>query len=189
MNSFYPNDGHPLHPSPQSYTGRRARIAALCILVILNGILLAAAGWKTGSNLPDLRKAGLDGGTAERLAGKVVLLDFWASWCSPCKASFPALDSLQKKFSDKEFVILAINEDENPATMQAFLKEHPVNFTTVHDPGHKLVELAAVDSMPTSFLIDTNGKIRFVHKGFHGEKTTALYEREIEMLLQEIRQP
>lgn len=187
MNSCYHNYSHPLSQTPRSNTGRRARIAAVCILVILNGVMLAFAGWKPGSDLPDLRKVGLGGIMPERLAGRVVLLDFWASWCSPCKASFPVLNDLQKKFGSKGLVILAVNEDEDPATMQSFFKEHPVAFAILHDPSHKLVEIAAVESMPTSFLIDRSGKIRFMHNGFHGEKTTALYEREIELLLKETR--
>lgn len=171
--------------------GRRAGGIAVLVLaacVMLAGQLAVQAGWKTGSTLPDMKASGVQG-TVPDLAGKVVLVDFWASWCSPCKASFPVLNALQEKYAKAGLVILAINEDESPDAMRRFLKEHPVSFAVVHDAGHKLVELAAVDSMPTSFLVDRQGKIRHLHNGFHGDKTKQRYEEEIEALLKEASQP
>jgi hypothetical protein len=82
-------------------------------------------------------------------------------------------------------VIIAINEDDKAEAMKAYLAENIVSFTVIRDVGHKLVAAAAVETMPMSFLVDRSGKIRFIHTGFHGEKTKEQYTREIELLLKE----
>lgn len=156
-----------------------------CVLGLMAALTVttALAGWKAGTALPDLAACKLEG-TLPPTAGKVVLLDFWASWCGPCKSSFPALDALQKQYARQGLVIIAVNLDDEPAAMQKFLKENPVSFTVVRDPGHKLVEQADVQSMPSSFVIDRAGKVRFTHIGFRGETTVAEYRTQIESLLQ-----
>jgi thiol-disulfide isomerase/thioredoxin len=142
------------------------------------------AAWDAGTVLPDLTKFKLEG-SLPTLAGKVVLVDFWASWCSPCKASFPALDLLQKDYGAKGFLILAVNQDKTGEAMKTFLAKNPVGFTTLRDPENKLVAAADVSSMPSSYLVDRSGRIRYIHRGFHGEKTLAQYKKEIELLLAE----
>jgi thiol-disulfide isomerase/thioredoxin len=142
-----------------------------------------AGGLKVGDALPDLSQAKLEGKLPDGLKGKVVLLDFWASWCEPCKASFPVMEELQKAYGDKGFVILAVNVDEDRAEMEAFLKKHNASFTVVRDAAQKLVAQAGVATMPSSFLVDLEGKIRFVHTGFHGADTKKKYQEEIESLL------
>lgn len=146
----------------------------------------AFAGGKTlkvGDALPDLSTFQLEGKLPANLKGKVVLLDFWASWCGPCKESFPVMEDLHKKYGEKGFVILAVNVDENAAAMKDFLKEHAASFTIVHDATKKLVGTANISSMPTSFMLDKEGKIAAIHKGFHGKDTVKQYEAEIEKLL------
>jgi thiol-disulfide isomerase/thioredoxin len=157
-----------------------------CVLGLIGTLIVstALAAWKVDSTLPDLAACKLEG-TLPSTDGKVVLLDFWASWCAPCKASFPALDELQKQYAKQGLVVLAVNLDEKSETMQKFLKEHPVSFAVLRDPAHKLVEMADVQSMPSSFVVDRAGKVRFIHTGFRGEKTIAEYKTQIESLLQE----
>ncbi len=162
---------------------RRWWLGVLGLMTALTASTVAAA-WKTGTVLPDLAACKLEG-LLPSTSGKVVLLDFWASWCGPCKASFPALDEIQKQYAQQGLVVLAVNLDDKQETMQAFLKEHPVSFSVVRDAAHKLVEQADVKSMPSSFVIDRFGKVRFAHSGFHGDKTVAEYKRQIESLLQE----
>ncbi len=152
--------------------------------VLLLGTATAWSGWNTGTALPDLSAFKLEG-TIPSLSGKVVLVDFWASWCGPCKTSFPALDSLQKDYGTRGLIILAVNQDKTGETMKTFLAEHPVTFTALRDPENRLVATADVASMPSSYLVDRTGKIRFLHRGFHGEKTMEQYRKEIEILLQE----
>lgn len=138
---------------------------------------------KVGDAFPDLSTFQLEGKLPADLKGKVVLLDFWASWCGPCKESFPVMEDLHKKYGEKGFVILAVNVDETTAAMKDFLKEHAASFAIVHDTTKKLVGTANISSMPTSFMLDKEGKVAAVHKGFHGKDTVKQYETEIEKLL------
>ena len=159
-------------------------------LTLAASSLLQAEGWKAGDSLPDLKTFGLTGAFPADLKGKVVLVDFWASWCAPCKASFPVMDELQKKYGTNGFVVVAISVDEKKAAMGKYLSKNPVAFVTLHDSAQKLVAAADVATMPTSFLVDRTGKIRFVHTGFEPDKTKAEYVQQIESLLkQPVPQP
>lgn len=135
-----------------------------------------AAGWKEGASLPNLGSFGLEG-AVPNLKGKVVYLDFWASWCAPCKASFPVLDKWQQQFGPKGFTVFGVSVDEKAADMQAFLKKTPVAFPVARDAAHKLVSVADVNTMPTSFLVDRKGVIRLVHNGFHAKDEVMLAAR------------
>ena len=162
---------------------RMGRFAAALVGVLTLSLVVAQAGWKVGDVLPDLAAQKLEGKLPDSLKGKVVLVDFWASWCVPCAESFPALEELHQRYKDRGLVILAVSTDEERAKMEKFLKKHPVTFAVVRDAGQKLVAQADVSTMPTSFLVDAEGKVRFIHAGFHGEKTRKQYAEEIESLL------
>ncbi len=155
----------------------------LALATLLAGTFFTAhAALKVGDTLPDLSTFKLEGKLPDSLKGKVVLVDFWASWCLPCAKSFPVLDELQKKYGDK-LVIVGVNVDEKAANMDTFLKKHPVGFTVVRDGEQKLVAVVSPETMPTSFILDGEGKVRFLHNGFHGEDTRKEYVSEIESLL------
>ena len=121
---------------------------------LLKKILMAAlfagtlftshAALKVGDPLPDLAGFALEGKLPESLAGKVVILDFWASWCGPCKDSFPAMNDLQKKYGDRGLVIIAVNVDEAASDMRDFLKDNKAAFVVVRDVKQKLVAAAGV---------------------------------------------
>ena len=156
--------------------------------LVLTGVLSTSvygAGFKLGDALPDLDSFKLEGKLPDSLKGKVVVLDFWASWCQPCAQSFPVLDELQKKHGEAGLVIVGVSEDEKGEAMRSFLKKHPVTFTIVRDAGQKLVAAADARSMPTTFLFDRAGKVRFIHNGFHGEDTRKQLSSEIETMLKE----
>ena len=153
------------------------------IAVLLAGTFFTAqAALKVGDTLPDLASFGLEGKLPDALKSKVVVVDFWASWCTPCAKSFPVLDELQKKYGDK-LVIVGVNVDEKKADMDKFLAKHAVTFTIVRDANQKLVAAAEPATMPTSFVVDGAGKICFLHNGFHDEDTRKEYVAEIESLL------
>ena len=97
----------------------------------------AAAALKVGDTLPDLASFKLEGKLPDTLKGKIIIVDFWASWCLPCAKSFPALDELQKKYGDR-VVVLAVNVDEKKANMEKFLAKHAVTFTVVRDAEQRL---------------------------------------------------
>lgn len=101
-----------------------------------------------------------------RYVGRVVYLDFWASWCGPCVQSFPALAALQARYGDDGFVVVAINLDRDRKAADRFLEKHPVPFDVVYDPKGTLAEKWDIEVMPTSFLLDRDGKPRHDHQGF-----------------------
>jgi thiol-disulfide isomerase/thioredoxin len=141
------------------------------------------AGWKEVDPLPALTAFGLEG-TVPNIKGKVVYLDFWASWCAPCKASFPVLNRWQQQFGQKGFIVLGVSVDESVADMHRFLEKTPASFPIVRDASHKLVSVAAVNSMPTSFLVDRKGIIRHVHNGFREKDEAALVAQITGLLAQ-----
>jgi thiol-disulfide isomerase/thioredoxin len=138
---------------------------------------------KVGSTFPDPARFKVEGNLPTALKGKVILVDFWASWCLPCKASFPAMEELQQRFGSQGLVILAVNVDEKRADMEKFVKKNPVTFAIVRDAEKKLVAAANIETMPTSFIIDREGKVYAVHSGYFGDETKRKYRQEIESLL------
>ena len=126
-------------------------------------------------------------GAAVRLAdyrGKVVLIDFWASWCTPCKTSFPALDVIYREFQGKGLEVLAVNVDERGRDAETFLNAHPHHLTVLFDPKGVSPGAFDVRGMPSSFLIDRAGNIRFTHMGYSGNVDDS-YRHEITQLLSE----
>lgn len=145
-------------------------------------LVTASAALKVGDAFPDLAGFKLEGRLPEPLKGKVVVLDFWASWCQPCAESFPIMDELQKKYGDR-VVFIAVNVDDKVAKMEAFLKKHPVSFTVVRNPEQTLISTVSPETLPTSFILDAGSRVRFLHNGFHGAETRQQYITEIESLL------
>ena len=167
--------------------GRGLLLTRALAAVALAGLFAtsAAAAIKVGDAFPDLASFKVEGKLPESLKDKVVLIDFWASWCDPCKESFPVMDDLQKRYGPKGLVIIAVNVDEDRQEMEDFLKKHAPSpsFTLVRDATQKLVEKAGIATMPGSFLLDRQGKVRFVHNGYRGPETKKKYEQEIESLV------
>jgi thiol-disulfide isomerase/thioredoxin len=155
------------------------------LLLSLSAVLIgtAFAGLKTGEAFPALSSFKLEGNLPDTGKAKVVMVDFWASWCEPCKQSFPVMEDLHRRYGKDGLVIIAVNVDENRADMEAFLKKNAVTFALLRDANQKLVERAGVATMPTSFLIDKDGRVRFLHNGFRGAETKKKYDEEIQSLL------
>lgn len=120
------------------------------------------------------------------LTNRLVYLDFWASWCKPCKESFPFMVELHNKYSDVGFTIVAVNVDSDQKNMKSFLNEFEddISFVILFDEGNKIIESYGVDVLPTSFFI-INGKIFSTHKGFKKSDTNKI-EAEINELLEKI---
>jgi len=152
---------------------------------LLVSVISAKAETRVGDPFPVLAKSDLSGGDVPSTEGKVALVDFWASWCAPCKASFPAFGRLHAEFAGRGLVIVAVSVDEKPAAFTAFVRKYQPPFATLLDGGHKLVEALRVPAMPTSYLIGRDGRLRFVHAGFHGAVTEQELHSQIESLLAE----
>jgi cytochrome c biogenesis protein CcmG/thiol:disulfide interchange protein DsbE len=118
------------------------------------------------------------------LKGKVVYLDFWASWCSPCRKSFPWMEKMQSRYKDLGLEVVAVNLDKNEEKAKEFLKQFHSNFTVAFDPEGKTAERYKVRGMPSSYLIDRNGQLHMTHIGFRESDTDEL-ETKIRDLLKQ----
>ena len=117
-------------------------------------------------------------------AGQVILVDFWASWCGPCRQSFPWMNAMQAKYAEQGLKIVAINLDSEVAAAREFLAEVPANFTLGFDPEGNSAEQMQVEAMPMSYLIDRDGQIRYRLMGFNTDKKVE-HEAHIQHLLNE----
>ena len=116
--------------------------------------------------------------------GKVVILDFWASWCKPCQKSLPWLADMQEKYGPQGLVIVAVNLDENLKDAAAMVAGLPVTVILVHDPQSKLAEKYQLEGMPSAYIYGRDGKLVATHVGFH-EKDTPEKEAALAALLSE----
>lgn len=116
--------------------------------------------------------------------GKVVYVDFWASWCGPCRQSFPWMKAMHEKYGKDGLVILAINVDQEKPLADAFVAEFNPAFPVIFDRKGELASQFKVQTMPSSYLLDRQGKPRFRHLGFHEAKRDQ-YEKEFQQLLAE----
>lgn len=100
------------------------------------------------------------------LRGEVVMVNFWASWCGPCREELPLLDVLYRQYRDYGFTLLGVNVDENRAAADKLLEQIPVSFPVLYDPTSAVSELYQVDAMPSTILIDRDGNLRYLHRGY-----------------------
>lgn len=114
--------------------------------------------------------------------GEVVLLDFWASWCGPCRRSFPWMNDMQTLYAERGLKVVAVNLDQDAGDAAKFLERYPANFTIWYDPKGALAKRYEVQAMPTSVLIDRQGKVISVHRGFRAKHIEA-YEQAIQQAL------
>lgn len=163
---------------------KRRLLLLLGMLLALAPGLLRAAAPRPGEAFPDLAAAGLEG-ELPALEGRVVMVDFWATWCAPCKSSFPAYSALQQELGPRGFTLVAVSVDKKSAPYAEFVRRHAPAFATVRDADQKLVAALAPPAMPTCYLLDRRGLLRFVHAGFHGEDDVRRLRAEIEQLLLE----
>jgi cytochrome c biogenesis protein CcmG/thiol:disulfide interchange protein DsbE len=142
-----------------------------CILVSI-GLVLFTPAWAA----PPIDLA--------TLRGRVVYLDFWASWCGPCRQSFPWMQTLKNTYEDQGLTIVAVNLDADRADADKFLNQFKPTFEVRFDPDGTLAETFRVKTMPSSVLIDRHGVTRFTHMGFR-PIDGAIYEAQVRGLLAE----
>ncbi len=156
--------------------------------VVLSALLLGACASAPGSApagaggpAPVLRGAALSGETLDlaALRGQVVIVDFWAAWCEPCRRELPQLDALYRRHRAAGLVVIGVNIDEQRADAEAFLRDQvQVSFPVIHDDGQRLAGAWSPPKMPTLYLIDREGKLARV---FAGEKPGQLEALQAEV--------
>ncbi|EAT11806.1 TlpA disulfide reductase family protein [Bermanella marisrubri] len=143
----------------------------LSMLLLSVGLMFSAASIaiEKGQTAPNFRLPLLDSQkkvSLKQYRGKVVYVDFWASWCGPCRQSLPLLTKLRAEMKKQPFEVLAINLDEEVDAAKGFLKQYPVNYPVLLDPEGNVAAQYQLPGMPTSFIVDKRGRIKHVHVGF-----------------------
>ncbi|NTV17208.1 MAG: TlpA family protein disulfide reductase [Chlorobiaceae bacterium] len=140
---------------------------------------------EAGSKAPGFSLPGVQGGMVElsSTAGSVVYVDFWASWCGPCKQSFGWMNAMQDKYKAQGLKIIGVNLDTKTEDAKKFLSQNPARFTVAFDSKGATPKDYGVKGMPTSFLMDRNGKVIFQHLGFK-EADREKLEKEIKAALE-----
>ncbi|MEL0027374.1 MAG: TlpA disulfide reductase family protein [Perlucidibaca sp.] len=150
----------------------------LTLICLLAGLSLpvSALALSRGEPAPDFRLHDGQGRvvTLSSLRGRVVYLDFWASWCGPCRQSFPWMDGLQQRLGRDRLVVLAVNVDEDAEAASQFLKELRPGFSVVFDTQGRTALRYALPGMPASFLIGPDGRLLWGHLGFRAEDGSRL---------------
>jgi thiol-disulfide isomerase/thioredoxin len=157
-------------------------------LFILALLCTQAVALETGASIPELALPRLDEPaqslSLSSLRGNVVYVDFWASWCVPCRLSMPALDAMYRRNRARGFSVVGVNKDVSNADAERFLKRVSVTFPLVRDGEDAVARAFGVKAMPSGYLVDRKGIVRKIHLGFTSETAAAL-ENEIEALLKE----
>jgi cytochrome c biogenesis protein CcmG/thiol:disulfide interchange protein DsbE len=166
-----------MHVPPSSTIRRHGlRLAALTLSAL---VCLPVHALEAGQNAPEFDLQGRLGAIKlSDFRGKTVYLDFWASWCGPCKQSFPWMNTMQARYASKGLRVIAVNLDQKGSDATAFLAENPASFAIAFDPAGNTPRSYAIVGMPTSVLIGPDGKILLVHSGFKADQGDAL-ERQI----------
>jgi len=152
-------------------------------LAFFTFILFSQNSFAAFNQAPEIELPSINGTVQlESLKGKVVYLDFWASWCEPCKKSFPWMQEIKQSYADQGFEILAVNLDKDRKLADQFLKEMEVNFIVAFDETGKCASDYKLRGMPSSYLIDRDGKVHASHIGFR-ENDKANLEQAIKNLL------
>ncbi|MFK7794317.1 MAG: TlpA family protein disulfide reductase [Gammaproteobacteria bacterium] len=160
------------------------------ILLIITGFLclismsvLVASSDLLGKTAPDftLKSDQGDNRKLSEYRGKVVLINFWASWCGPCQQELPKLSELRGLHDEYDFELLAVNIDEEPEKALKLAKKLAIDFPILFDDLKQVSKLYDIDAMPMTILIDRNGEVRYIHRGYK-ESYLSLYQQQIKQL-------
>ena len=157
-------------------------IVSSAVLIFATHILMASSEL-IGKQAPDFTlRSNLDENKKlSELRGKVVLINFWASWCGPCQQELPKLSELKDLHDEYDFELLAINIDEEPNKALRLAKKLGLDFPILFDQEKKVSKAYDIDAMPMTILLDRNGDVRYVHRGYK-ESYMGLYQQQIKSL-------
>lgn len=161
-----------------------AHVIAASALLLCAG--LASAAPAIGSAAPDFTLRALEGSNTrlQEQRGKVVLVNFWATWCTPCRQEMPHLSRLSDKYSASGLVLLGVNVDDDTRNAADVAKKLKVSFPVLLDTDKRVSRLYDLNTMPSTLLIDRNGRVRYFHRGYQ-DGYEATYEKQIRELLKE----
>jgi peroxiredoxin len=159
-------------------------LVLLCALLALTPIHKITAA-EIGSKAPDCALTPINDTQRydlQQFHGKVLYVDFWASWCPPCAKSFPFLNDLDRDLKDSGLQVIGVNLDQVPEDAKAFLAQYPANFTVLTSANGKCARDFDVKAMPSSYLVDRSGIIRHVHLGFRAGEAKELRDLAVQLL-------
>lgn len=168
------------------YLMKISPLRALAFSVFMIAVVPAFAGGASPVAAPDFTLKSHQGENLRlsEYRGQVVLINFWASWCGPCRQEMPLLDALHDKYAPLGFTVLGINVDQDPVQARAMLERIPVGFPVVFDSASTVSKLYDVIAMPTTVIVDRNGDARYLHRGYKpGDEEQ--YQRHVRALLME----
>ena len=168
----------------RSRLNARFGIAALAAIGVI-AVTPTARSLTNGDPAPACSARLLDGGRAVSLAeyrGQVVYLDFWASWCGPCRESFPFMNELQRDLADRGLQILAVSVDKTAEDARRFLARYPAQFTVALDVAAACPSAFQLQGMPSSYIIDKGGAVRAVHAGFRNRDRAEIRQQLLDLL-------
>src|SRR5215472_1485470 len=143
----------------------RNRIAAITAALALSLPALAGSASGPAPSFTLAARSGQDVSLAQ-YKGQVVMINFWASWCGPCRQEMPLLESIYKKYNRMGFTLLGVNVEPDSKAANDWLKETPVSFPILYDRDSKVSKLYDVAGMPSTVIIDRSGKLRVLHRGY-----------------------
>jgi thiol-disulfide isomerase/thioredoxin len=163
---------------------RALKIFALVAVCVVSAPFSASAG--SNAAAPDFSLPGKNGDAVAlaKLKGQVVMLNFWASWCGPCRTEMPLLDQIYKKYNAAGFTLVGVNVDTDSTDAQKYLSQIPVSFPVLFDKENKVSKLYDVSAMPSTVFIDRQGNVRSLHRGYKpGDESE--YLNQIRALIRE----
>ncbi|PKG98446.1 TlpA family protein disulfide reductase [Paraglaciecola sp. MB-3u-78] len=180
MSLFVKKNHHDISPKFYPLLG----MVMVSLAVLCTSIHTFAADVKGPA--PDFTLASKEGGNVrlQEQLGNVVLINFWASWCGPCREELPYLEELQQEYADLGFTILAVNVDEDPSKADILLNDIPVSFPVLFDVNDEVSKLYDVQAMPTTVIVDRDGNQRLLHHGYKSGDEMK-YKQAVKALLRE----
>jgi len=170
-----------MHPMPAHSA---CKLAAIALATLLAVPVSQAAMPSAGSAAPDftLKSNGGKNLKLSEFRGQVVMINFWATWCGPCRQEMPLLNRIQEKYRKAGFMLLGVNIDDRPEAAQAMARNLGVHFPILFDTEKRVSRLYDVNAMPSTLLIDRDGKLRYFHLGYRPGYETR-YESQVRELL------
>ena len=162
-------------------------MSLLAVLALLFGAPASQAAMpKVGTVAPDFALKSSNGKNLKlsEHRGEVVMINFWATWCGPCRQEMPLLNRLHEQYRKAGFTLLGISVDDKPQAAQEMARQLGVGFPVLFDSEKQVSRRYDVDAMPTTLIIDRDGKVRYIHRGFR-PGYEAKYEAEIKELLKQ----